>query len=114
MAIWVSVFGVVLGYLTTDIELYSCLSSFRYLAHPSGAQLARTAAYASSSIDFVIADCEQGLIPLHGGAQDTVAGIRGTASFDRAPSSLIRISAGDEAGQFWQIKLALDSGAHGK
>jgi len=61
----------------------------------------------------VVIDCEHGLISLNPGAFESVNGIC-SASSHGSPSALIRIPAtGDSDSTSWQIKLALDAGAHG-
>ena len=77
-----------------------------------GTQLARSCANASPNIDWIILDCEHGLHALQGGAQEVIMAI--ALSCANPPSPLVRIPAADASDSTaWQIKLALDGGAHG-
>ncbi|SRR6266550_7790127 len=74
---------------------------------------ARTVAQSSPHLSWVVIDCEHGLISLNPGAFESVNGIL-SASSDGSPSAVVRIPAtGDSDSTSWQIKLALDAGAHG-
>jgi len=75
----------------------------------------RTLAAASSRLSWICLDCEHGIIPLQGGATECIAAINSVrAGGEGPPSVLVRIPAtGASTGTGWQIKLALDAGAHG-
>ncbi|KAH6908829.1 Pyruvate/Phosphoenolpyruvate kinase-like domain-containing protein [Coprinopsis sp. MPI-PUGE-AT-0042] len=75
---------------------------------------ARTIAQAHPDLGWILIDCEHGLIPLVPGAAESVAGIKGAARVDGGPSTIVRIPAtGLSDSTSWQIKYALDAGAHG-
>jgi len=66
----------------------------------------------SEGLSWICLDCEHGVIPLQGGVSECITAIN-TSGKD-APSVLVRIPAtGASTGTGWQIKLALDGGAHG-
>ncbi|KAK2467208.1 hypothetical protein APHAL10511_000757 [Amanita phalloides] len=70
---------------------------------------ARTVAQSSPRLVWVLVDCEHGLISLVPGASESVAGIASSSA-----SAIVRIPAtGGSDSTSWQIKHALDSGAHG-
>ncbi|PFH47892.1 hypothetical protein AMATHDRAFT_66574 [Amanita thiersii Skay4041] len=74
---------------------------------------ARTVAKSSPHLSWIMIDCEHGLVPLSLGAAESVSGIS-AASPTSSPSALVRIPAtGDSDSTSWQIKYALDAGAHG-
>ncbi|KAF8891482.1 Pyruvate/Phosphoenolpyruvate kinase-like domain-containing protein [Gymnopilus junonius] len=74
---------------------------------------ARTLAQASPHLDWVVVDCEHGLIPLVPGVAESVSAIQG-ARPGGGPSAIVRIPAtGVTASSSWQIKHALDAGARG-
>ena len=74
---------------------------------------ARTLAQASPHLDWVVVDCEHGLIPLVPGAAESVTAIQ-DARQGGGPSAIVRIPAtGVTASTSWQIKHALDAGARG-
>ena len=74
---------------------------------------ARTVGQSSRHLSWVVIDCEHGHISLNPGASESVNGII-SASPLGSPSAVIRIPAtGDSDSSSWQIKLALDAGAHG-
>ena len=79
-----------------------------------GSALAHTLASSSPQIDFIIIDCEHGLIPLHGSAAETIRAISfSNPDVNKSPVPFVRITAVDDASRSWQIKLALDGGAKG-
>ncbi|KAK2467207.1 hypothetical protein APHAL10511_000756 [Amanita phalloides] len=70
---------------------------------------ARTVAQSSPHLVWVLVDCEHGLISLVPDASESVAGIVSSSA-----SAIVRIPAtGGSDSTSWQIKHALDSGAHG-
>ena len=74
---------------------------------------ARTVAQASSHLSWVVIDCEHGLIPLVPGAAECIAAVQGAVP-NGGPSVIVRIPAtGVATSSSWQIKHALDAGAHG-
>ncbi|KAI0037159.1 Pyruvate/Phosphoenolpyruvate kinase-like domain-containing protein [Vararia minispora EC-137] len=76
-----------------------------------GAFNARTVAQASPHLSWVAIDCEHGLTSLHPGVAESVLAVTGVTG---GPSPLVRVPAtGASTGTSWQIKYALDAGAHG-
>ncbi|KIL64774.1 hypothetical protein M378DRAFT_77809 [Amanita muscaria Koide BX008] len=77
---------------------------------------ARTVAQSSPHLSWVMIDCEHGLVSLNPGAAESVSGIIASKVNVQGghPSALVRIPAtGDSDSTSWQIKNALDAGAHG-
>ncbi|EIW77447.1 phosphoenolpyruvate pyruvate domain-containing protein [Coniophora puteana RWD-64-598 SS2] len=73
---------------------------------------ARLVAGSSPHLDWVVIDCEHGLISLNPGASNSIQAIMSLG--EKAPSALVRIPAtGASASTSWQIKYALDGGARG-
>jgi 4-hydroxy-2-oxoheptanedioate aldolase len=75
--------------------------------------IARTMAQASPHLSWIMIDCEHGLVPLVPGVAQAVAAIQGAVP-NGGPTAIVRIPAtGVTASSSWQIKHALDGGAHG-
>lgn len=77
---------------------------------------ARALAQSSPHLSWVLIDCEHGLVSLNPGASETVSGIISASPTGNGPfpSAIVRISAtGDSDSTGWQVKYALDAGAHG-
>lgn len=75
--------------------------------------VARTIAQASPHLSWMVIDCEHGLIPLIPGVAEVTTAIQGAVP-NGGLTAIVRIPAtGVSASSSWQIKYALDSGAHG-
>lgn len=75
---------------------------------------ARTLARSSPHLDWVLIDCEHGLIPLVPGVAESATAIQSSRGDGTGPSPVVRIPAtGTSTGTGWQIKHALDGGARG-
>ncbi|KAF8993609.1 Pyruvate/Phosphoenolpyruvate kinase-like domain-containing protein [Cyathus striatus] len=76
-----------------------------------GVFFASQVAQASPHLSWILVDCEHGLVPLVPGAAESISSIQNTKN---KPSCLVRIpSTGVSGSTSWQIKYALDAGAHG-
>ncbi|KAF8622870.1 hypothetical protein AX15_006686 [Amanita polypyramis BW_CC] len=75
---------------------------------------ARNVARSSPHLSWVLIDCENGLVTLDIGLSKSIAGVTTGSRSTENLSSIVRIPAtGDSDSMSWQIKYALDAGAHG-
>ncbi|CAA7268666.1 unnamed protein product [Cyclocybe aegerita] len=103
---------------------HALLNAFKTKSPALGAWLtlpgtfhARTVAQASPHLSWIVVDCEHGMIPLVPSASESVSALqnaRPANSNGGGLTTIVRIPAtGVTASSSWQIKHALDGGAHG-